>query len=174
MQGAGSNPKTGNTMKRTGTTQTRGQHNITPSPPFNRTTTQTEGGHHTQDGETSNTADLHSPYHPPSAMPPHHPRWPHPPPRRGGERTEDTPPHEHHRHTPTTHTPHTRQGAVHDMTAVLASTAMGRVGHEPHHCTGQDSSSTPPPFHTPRRMDTIHSPTHLLLLIRVHTLNEQQ
>ena len=42
-----------------------------------------------------------------------------------GERTEDTPPHEQHRHTPTTHTPHTRQGTVHDMTAVLAGTAMG-------------------------------------------------
>ena len=59
-----------------------------------------------------------------------------------GERTEDTPPHEHHRHTSTTHTPHTRQGTLCDMTAVLASTAMGRVGHEPHHRTGQDSSST--------------------------------
>lgn len=44
--------------------------------------------------------------------------------------------------TLTTHTPHTWQRTVHDMTAVLASTAAGRVGHEPHHCTGQDSSST--------------------------------
>lgn len=42
-----------------------------------------------------------------------------------GEQTEDTPPHEQHRHTLTTHTPHTRQVTVHDMTAVLASTAMG-------------------------------------------------
>lgn len=42
-----------------------------------------------------------------------------------GEHTEDTPPHEHHRHTPTTHTPHTWQGTVRDMTAVLASTAVG-------------------------------------------------
>lgn len=42
-----------------------------------------------------------------------------------GERTEDTPPHEQHRHTPTTRTPHTWRGTVRDMTAVLASTAVG-------------------------------------------------
>lgn len=59
-----------------------------------------------------------------------------------GERTEDTPPHEQHRHTLATHTPRTRQGTVRDMTAVLTGTAVGRVGHEPYHCTGQDNSST--------------------------------
>ena len=93
----------------------------------------------------------------------HHPQWPHPPPRRGGGRTEDTPPHEQHRHVLTTHAPRTRQGIVHDMTAVLASTAVGRVGHEPQHCTGQDCSSTHHRHSTrTRRMDTIHSSTHPL------------
>lgn len=80
--------------------------------------------------------------------------------------------------TPQTHThPHHTpgNGTVHDTTAVLTSTAVGRVGHESHHCTGQDTSGThPPPFHTPRRMNTIHSSTHLLLLIHVHTTNDQR
>ena len=127
-----------------------------------------QGGRQHTDGDVdirrgvSNAAALHSPCHPPSAMPPHHPRWPHPPPRQGGGADRGYPttqtPQTH------THTPHTRQGTVHDMTAILASTAMGRAGHEPHHRTGQDSNSTPPPpFHTPRRMDTIHSSTHPLI-----------
>ena len=84
---------------------------------------------------------LHSPCHLPSAMPPHHPRWPHPP-RRGGSaqriphHTNNTDTHPHHN---TTH-PAIEQYTT--RTAILASTAVGRVGHEPHHCTGRDSSST--------------------------------
>ena len=107
IRGARSNSKTGNTVKRTGTTRGRGgQHNHTPLPPFNVTTKQTEGGHHTQDGEASNTAALHSPCHPPPTMPPHHPQRPHPPPRRGGS-TQRIPHHTNStdRHTPT-HTTH--------------------------------------------------------------------
>lgn len=91
-----------------------------------------------------------------------------------GEQTKDTPPHEHHRHTPTTHTPHTWQATVHDTHCSTRQhcSGMSRVRAAPLHWAGQQH--TPPPFHTPRRMDTIHSSTHLLLLIRVHTLNEQQ
>ena len=131
-----------------------------------------QGGRQHTDGDVdirrgvSNAAALHSPCHPPSAMPPHHPRWPHPPPRQGGGADRGYPttqtPQTH------THTPHTRQGTVHDMTAILASTAMGRAGHEPHHRTGQDSNSTPHRHSThregwiPSTHPLIHSstPTH--------------
>ena len=113
----------GTLRREQGQHKARGQHNSTPLPPFNRTTTQTEGGHHAQDREASNTAALPPPCHPtihngtpPSTMAP-------PTTNVRGEWTEDTPPHEHHRHTLTTHTPHTRQRTLCDMTAVLASTA---------------------------------------------------
>nr|DAS53847.1 MAG TPA: hypothetical protein [Caudoviricetes sp.] len=50
---------------------------------------------------------------------------------------------------------------------------MSRARAAPLHWAEQQQH-TPPPFRTPRRMDTIHSSTHLLSLIHVHTLNEQQ
>ena len=80
MQGARPNPKTGNTAKRTGITRDTGttQQHTTPrhstGPPHKQ-----KGDANTQTGDTdirrgvSNTAALHSPCHPPSAMPPHHP-----------------------------------------------------------------------------------------------------
>lgn len=85
----------------------------------------------------------------------------------------------HHTNTTNTHPPPTHHtpgnGTVHDMTAVLASTAMGWVGRELHHRTGAGQQHhTPPPFRTPRRMDTIHSSTHLLSLIHVHTTDDQR
>ena len=129
-------------MKRTGTTRDRGTTHNTPPPPFNKTTMRTRRGAPMTNGRVSAIAPALPPLcRPPSQRHPtihdgpthHHER---------GERTEDTPPHEQHRHTPTTHTPRTWQETLCDMTAVLASTAMGWVGHEPHHCTGQDSSST--------------------------------
>ena len=150
------NARGNRTMRGGWTHPNTGTPHNTPLPPFNGTTTQTRGGGNTRTGR-------------PVTPPPftrhatHHPQWPHPPPRRGGGRTEDTPPHEQHRHVLTTHAPRTRQGIVHDMTAVLASTAVGRVGHEPQHCTGQDCSSTHHRHSTrTRRMDTIHSSTHPL------------
>lgn len=92
-----------------------------------------------------------------------------------GERTEDTPPHEHHRHTPTTHTPHTRaeNSARHNDSIRQHCNGMNRVRTAPLHWAGQQQY-TPPPFHTPRRMDTIHSSTHLLSLIHVHTTDDQR
>lgn len=136
MRRGGPNPNTGTTH--------------TPTlPPFNRTTTQTEGGrqhtdggHRTQDGEASNTAALHSPCHPPAAMPPHHPRWPHPPPRRGGVWTEDTPPHEEHGETVTHTTAPDPIGnsARHDSSTRQHCSGMSRARATRR--TGQDSSST--------------------------------
>lgn len=92
-----------------------------------------------------------------------------------GEHTEDTPPHEHHRHTPTTRTPRTRQGAVHDTNCSTRQhcNGMSRARAAPLHRAGQQQHA-PPPFHTPRRMDAIHSSTHPLSLIHVHTLNDQR
>ena len=97
------------------------------APPFNTATEQTEKGAptFTREGclyQTGGSASRHPPFThhatPPSTTAP-------PTTTTRGEWTEDTPPHEHHRHTLTTHTPHTGNGTVHDMTAVLASTAMG-------------------------------------------------
>lgn len=168
MQGARPNPNTGQHS----THHTR--HSIGPQGERQGGRQHTDGGHHTQDGEASNTAALPSPCHPPSAMPPTIHDSPTLHRDEEGEQTEDTPPHEQHRHTLTTHTPHTWQRTVRDMTAVLASTAVGRVGARatPLHWAAQQQH-TPPPFHTPRRMDTIHSSTHLLSLIHVHTTNER-
>lgn len=152
---------------------TRGDNTTTHTPPFNGTTTQTEGGHHAQDGEASNTAALHSPCHPPPTMPPtthndptlHHDE---------GERTEDTPPHKRHKHTLTTHTPHLAgNSARHDSSTRQHCNGMSRARDAPLHWAGQQQH-TPPPFHTPRRMDTIHSSTHLLSLIHVHTTDDQR
>lgn len=135
----------------------------------------TDGGHHTQDGEASNTTALHSPCHPPSTMPPHHPRRPHPPPRRGGS-AQRIPHHTNTTHTALTYTtPHTRQwnSARHDSSTRQHCSGMSRARATPLHRAGQQQH-TPPPFHTPRRMDTIHSSTHLLSLIHVHTTDDQR
>lgn len=124
------NTRGARTIRKGGLNPNTGQHSPRPrhstGPSRNR-----KGGHQHADGDAdiqrgvSNTAAPSLTTPPTTTTAPHHPRWPHPPPRRGGERTEDTPPHEQHRHTHRTRTPHTRQGTVHDMTAVLASTAMG-------------------------------------------------
>lgn len=165
-----------------GATQSRGQHTQHHTPPFNKTTMRTRRGtptHRqgtpTHDGESITLPPFihHATHHPlchPAILddPTHHHS------EGGGERTEDTPPHEHHRHTLTTHTPHTRQGTLCDMTAVLASTAMGRVGHEPHHHTGQHSSSTHHRHSTHREGWT--PSTHPLIYshtVHVHTTNER-
>lgn len=166
----------------TGRTQSEhGQHSTHHTPPFNGTTTQTGGGHRTQDGGRhhltgrpatqppfTHHATHHPLCHPPSTMAP-------PTTTTRGEQTEDTPPHEHHRHTLTTHTPHTRQwnSARHDGSTRQHCGGMSRARAALPHRAGQQQY-TPPPFHTPRRMDTIHSSTHLLSLIHVHTTNEQQ
>lgn len=154
--------------------RTRSEHRAaqhTPLPPFNETTIQTEGGHQHTDGDASNTPPaLHSPCHPPSANPPALPQWPHPPPRRGGS-AQRIP---HHTNTTDTHSPPTHritwQGTMHDTHCSTRQhcNGMSRARATPLHWVGQQQH-TPPPFHTPRRMDTIHSSTHLLLLIHVHT-----
>lgn len=127
----------GNT-RRTGTMrgvpapiQRQGHHATHRAPPFNRTTTQTEGGRQHTDGDTAHKTGR------PATQPPfthhatHHPLC-HPPSTTAppttttrGERTEDTPPHEHHTHTLTTHTARPDRQQCTTRTAVLASTAMG-------------------------------------------------
>lgn len=134
-----------------------------------------DGGHRTQDGEASSTAALQSSCHPPPTMPPHHPQRPHPPPRRGGgagkgyptTRTAQT--HTHHPHA--THP--ARNSTQHDSSTRQHCNGMSRARTTPPHRAGQQQH-TPPPFHTPRRMDTIHSSTHLLSLIHVHTTDDQR
>ena len=84
------------------TTHTTPRHSIRPQD-------KRQGGHQHTDGGHQHTAALHSPCHPtihyatpPSTTAP-------PSTTTRGERTEDTPPHEQHRHTLTTRTPHARQ-----------------------------------------------------------------
>jgi len=59
-------------------------------------------------------------------------------------------------------TPHTRQGTVHDTNCSAGEycSGMSRARAAPLHQAGQQQQHTPPPFHTPRRRDTIHSSTH--------------
>ena len=87
--------------------------------------------------------------------------------------------------TPQTHThhPHTTHPAMnsarHDSSTRQHHSGMSRARATPLHRAGQQQH-TPPPFHTPRRMDTIHSSTHPLShCSRSHNqrtimINEQQ
>ena len=62
-----------------------GHHNTPPLPPFNKghLANKTGDANIRWEGRLHTTA-LPSLHHPPFAMPPHRPRCPHPPPRRGG------------------------------------------------------------------------------------------
>lgn len=81
--------------------------------------------------------------------------------------------------TPQTHTPPPTpqylagNSAQHDSSTRQHCNGMSRARATPLHWAGQQQH-TPPPFHTPRRMDTIHSFTHLLSLIHVHTTDDQR
>ena len=159
----------------TGTTHTHHSRHSTGPPRKRKGDTNTQTGDANIRRGVSNTAALHSPCHPPSTMPPHHSQWPHPPPRRGesGRRiphhtnTTDTHPHPHH----TTHPE--KNNARHDSSTRQHCNGMSRARATPPHRAGQQQH-TPPPFHTPRRMDTIHSSTHLLSLTHVHTTDDQR
>ena len=104
-QEGGKNNMKGRTQSQHGTTHTPPRPAIQQGHRVNDT-----GDADIQTGDTdirrgaSNTTALHSPCHPPSTTAPHHPRQPHPPPRRGGARkgypTTRTPQtHVHHPHT---------------------------------------------------------------------------
>lgn len=138
------------------TTHTTPRHSIGPQVNDKRDAPTHRRGTPTFDGEASSTAALHSPCHPPSTTAPHHPR-------RGGEQTEDTPPHEQHRHAHPRHTAALGEEQCTTRTAVLTTycSGMSRARAIPLQWARQQQH-TPPPFHTPRRMDTIHSSTHLL------------
>ena len=154
-------------MKKTGTTRDKGttrQH----TPPFNETTVRTRRGTpHTRRG-----VQQHS--RPPSTMPPtihdgptlHH--------DEGGvdggcptTRTAQT-----HTHRP--HPTHpAKNSARHDSSTRQHCNGMSRTRATPPH-RAEQQQYTPPPFHTPKRVDTIHSSTHPLSLIRVHTTDDQR
>lgn len=174
MRSAGSNPKTGNTTKKTGTTQDKGEQHSThhsrhsTGPPRKRKGDSThKTGRPTTQPPFTHHATHHPLCHPPSTTAP-------PTTTTRGEQTEDTPPHEHHRHTLTTHTPQhlAKNSTQHDSSTRQHCNGMSRARATPPHWAGQQQH-TPPPFHTPRRMDTIHSSTHPLSLIHVHTTNER-
>ena len=94
-----------------------------------------EGHHHsTRPSPTMPPPPRHAT--PPSTMPP-------PTTTTRGEHTQDTPPHEHHRHTLTAHTPHTQQR---DSTRHDNSTR--------HYCSGMDSTRL---HHGPRWTNTAHT-----------------
>lgn len=76
---------------------------------------------------------------------------------RGYPTTRTTQTHTHHPHT--THP--AKNSARHDSSTRQHCSEMSRARAAPLHWTGQQQH-TPPPFHTPRRMDTIHSSTHPL------------
>ena len=175
MQGAGSNSKTGNTAKGARTTQDRGTTHTHHTPPFNKTTIQQQGGTPILNGRDNATA-------------PALPSLCHPPPQRHPT-IHDGPTHHHdegvaHRGYPTTrtaqthtHHPHTTHLASnstrHNSSTRQHYNGMNRARAAPLHRAGQQQY-TPPPFHTPRRMDTIHPSTHPLQLIRVHTTDDQR
>lgn len=175
MRGAGSNSKTGNTTKRAGTTQDKGTTQHTPLPPFNKTTMRMRRGTPMTDGRvTARAAALHSPCHPPSQRHPtthdgltHHQREGRA--DRGYPTTRTPQTHAHRPHT--THL--ATDSARHDSSTRQHCSGMSRARATPLHRAARQQH-TPPPFHTPRRMDTIHSSTHPLSLTRVHTVNEQQ
>lgn len=77
-------------------------------------------------------------------------------------------------HSPPTHHTHLAKNSTqHDSSTLQHCSGMSRARATPLHWAGQPQH-TPPPFHTPRMMDAIHSSTHLLSLIHVHTVNEQR
>ena len=74
---------------------------------------------------------------------------------RGYPTTRTAQTHTHHPHA--THL--ARNSARHDSSTRQHCSGMSRARVTPLHWAGQQQH-TPPPFHTPKRMDTIHSPTH--------------
>lgn len=163
MRSARSNSKTGehheedrdNTRQGDNTPHTPPRHSTGPPRKRKGDTAHKTGSPATQPPFTHHATHHHNGT-PPSATAP-------PSTNVRGEQTEDTPPHEHHRHTLTTHTPQhpAMSSARHDSSTRQHCSGMSRAQATPPHWAGQQHR-TPPPFHTPRRMDTIHSSTHLL------------
>lgn len=148
MQGAGPNPKTGIT------TTHHSRHSTRPLSKRKGDTTRKTGRPATQPLFT-HYATHHPLCHPPFTMPP-------PSTTKRGEWTEDTPPHEQHRHTLTPSTPQqdqTGSSARYDSSTRQHRSGMSGARATPLHWAGQQQHA-PPPFHTPRRMDTIYSSTH--------------
>lgn len=163
-----------NTKCQTQPNPNTGQHSTHRLRHSTRPQGERQGGRQHTDGDAdirrgvNNTAALHSPCHPPSTTAP-------PSTNVRGEHVEDTPPHEERGETLTHTTAPDPIGnsARHDSSTRQHCSGMSRARVAPLHWTGRQQH-TPPPFHTPRKRDTIHSSTHPLSLTRVHTTNEQQ
>lgn len=165
----------------------QGDNTQLPLPPFNGTTQPTRGGRQHTDGRHRHSTGR------PATLPPfthhatHHPLY-HPTIHNGptlhqceggtdrGYPTTRTPQtHTHHPHT--THL--ARNSTRHDSSTDEYCNGMSGARATPLHWAGQQQHA-PPPFHTPRRMDTIHSSTHLLSHCsrshnqRTTMINEQQ
>ena len=134
--------------------RTRGQH--TPATPRHSTgpPSKRKGNPNTQTGDADIRRGVQQHSRPSLTMPPTI-RYATPPSTTAppstttrGERTEDTPPHEHHRHTVTHTTPHTWQRAVHDT---HCSTRQ--------HCSGM-SRAQPIPLHWAAQQHTHRHSTH--------------
>lgn len=168
MQDAGPNPNTGST-----TTHTP-RHSIGPQGKRQGGTPTHRRGTPTFDGESvtlppfTHHATHHPPCHPTIHDGPtlHHERGG---ADRGYPTTRTPQTHAHHPHT--THL--AMNSARRDSSARQHCGGMSRARATPLHWAGRQQH-TPPPFHAPRRMDTIHSSTHLLSLIRVHTTDDQR
>ena len=157
--------------------QTQSEHGApqhTPPPPFNRTTTQTKRGTPATDGRDGITAPaLHSPCHPTTTMPPHHPQCPHPPPMPGGA-DKGTPPHKGVRTDTHPHTPHTRQR---DSTRHDSSTSEYRTGTSGARAAPLDQGGLAAARTTAIQWSTRGGrtpPTHPLTLFTFTMINEQQ
>ena len=154
-----------------GSTHTTPRHSIGPQGKRQGgTPTRRRGHQHSTGSQQHCRPSLTMP--PTTTTAPHHPRRPHPPPREGEAdrgypttRTAQT-----RRRLPAHHTPGNEQ-RTHDSSTRQHCNGMSRARAAPPHRAGRQQY-TPPPFHTPRRMDTIHSSTHLLSLIRVHTTDD--
>ena len=139
-----------------------------------------QGGRQHADGDTdiqrgvSNTAALHSPCHPPPQRHPtihdgptlHHDEGG---ARRGYPTTRTAQTYTHHPHA----TRLAVNSARHDSSTRQHCSGMSGARATSLHRAGQQQH-TSPPFHTPRRMDTIHSSTRLLSLVHVHTVSDQR
>ena len=140
-------------------TQHHSRHSIGPQGKQQGGRQHADGDAHIRRG-VSNTAALHSPCHPP---PQRHPTVHDGPTLHHDEGGADRGyPTTRTAHTDTRH-PHTTHpadsSARHDSSTRQHCTGMSRARAIPLHWAGQQQY-TPPPFHTPRRMDTIHSSTH--------------
>ena len=160
MRSAGPNPKTGNTVKKTGATRDKGTTRQHDTPAIQR-------DHHANGKGDANTQTGMSVTLPPFI---HHATHHH---DKGGGR-QRIPHHTNttHRHTPTHHTPGKEQRTTRPQYSPRTEKAEHKPGHT--HWTVQSSSSTHHRHSTHHTNEKDgHHPYCLTLTHLVHTTNEQ-